>query len=163
MKFVGLMIAVALLGFLSGCGSSSTQSAAVMGWVVAHGGSVTVAGKSLEIKSLSDISDDATEIQRINLNEKKITDDDLKNLSVLTDLQFLGLHGSPITDAGIDALVEIENLKELELSATNITDAGVAKLAKLTSLEKLTLHNTKVSKKAIAEFQNSVPGCQVIR
>ena len=163
MKFVGVMLGVALLGFLSGCGSSSTQSAAVVGWVVAHGGSVTVAGKSLEIKSLSDIAEGATEIERINLNGQKITDDDLKNLSVLNDLQFLGLHGAPITDAGVDALVEIENLKELELSATNISDAGLAKLAQLTSLEKLTLHNTKVSKQAIAELQNKVPGCQVIR
>ena len=163
MKSVGVVVALLSLGVLSGCGSSSSQSAAVIGWVVAHGGSVTVAGKSLEIKSLTDLPDGAVEIQRINLNGQKLTDDDLKNLSVLSDLQFLGLHGAPITDAGIDALVEIENLKELELSATNITDTALTKLAGLTSLEKLTLHNTKVSKKAVEELQNKVPGCQVIR
>ncbi|WP_166826910.1 leucine-rich repeat domain-containing protein [Thalassoroseus pseudoceratinae] len=163
MKFIRVLVVLVAIGSCVGCGSSSTRSAAVMGWVVARGGSVTVAGKSLAVKSLSDIDDGATEIQRIDLNGQDITDEDLKNLTVLSDLQFLGLHGAPITDAGVDALLEIENLKELELSATNITDAGVVKLAGLTSLEKLTLHNTTVTKKAIEELQNKVPGCQVIQ
>jgi Leucine-rich repeat (LRR) protein len=159
-RILPLMLVCALA---AGCGGGAVREAAVIGWVVGQGGSVTVEGKTLEIKSLEDLTADATTIQRINLNGKDVTDADLQNLAVLDDLDYLGLHGTQIGDVGVGHIAQIDNLKELELSGTNVTDKGLMQLVALKNLERLHLHNTLITPKAAKEFQTQLPGCQVIR
>ena len=153
-----------MLLLLLGCGGGSAdtrQAAAVIGWVMGLRGTVSVEGRTLEIKTLADLPAGELVIQKINLNEKPVTDGDLENLIGLTALDSLSLHGSQVSDDGLNYLVSIKNLKELELSKTNVTDAGLKTLAELKSLEKLHLHNTLVTNEGIQEFRAAVPGCQV--
>ena len=136
------------------------QNAAVVGWAIGHGGTVTVEGRSLEVKKLTDMPTGGFVVQKIDLTNKDITDADMENLSVLGQLQSLTLYGTKVSDEGLKYLAGLEGLKELDLTKTNITDEGLKKLAEIKSLEKLHLHNTLVTNKGLKEFHTALPGCQ---
>lgn len=161
MKTRLLSLALTFLWFAGCGGSSDTQKAAVVGWAVAHGGVVTIEGRTLEVESLNDLPSGDFEIAKIDLTEAKIQNDDLKNLSALPELKALTLHSTEVTDEGLNHLQALENLKELDLTNTNISDAGLKALSEIESLEKLHLHNTAVTKEGIEKFRSAVPGCEL--
>ncbi len=154
-------LAIFLLWF-SGCGGGSkVQNAGVVGWAIGHGGTVTLEGRTLEIKKLPDMPSGGFVVQKIDLTNKDITDADLENLSVLGQLQSLTLYGTKVSDEGLKYLSGLDGLKELDLTKTNITDEGLKKLAEIKTLEKLHVHNTLVTDKGLKEFHTALPGCQV--
>ncbi len=147
---------------LDGCGGTSqTQKAAVVGWAIGQGGIVHLAGRTLEVKKLTDLPGGDFEVEKIDLTETEITDADLENLAVMPELAALTLHGTDITNEGLNHLTALKNLKDLDLSNTNINDAGLKILSQIQTLEKLHLHTTAVTNKGLEEFAAAVPGCQL--
>src|SRR3569623_627035 len=53
---------------------------------------------------------------------RRITDDDVAELSELTQLEELSLENAPISDAAVPSLLPLKNLKLLILNKTRITD-----------------------------------------
>lgn len=155
------LLVLAVCG-LSGCGGSSgTQTAAVVGWAIGHGGIVHIEGKTLEVKKLTDLPSGDFEVAKIDLTKSNITDAALDNLTMLEELQSLTLHGTKITNNGLNHLVNLTGLKELDLSNTNINDEGLKILAGIKSLEKLHLHATAVTNKGLEEFHAALPNCEL--
>lgn len=82
---------------------------------------------------------------KIDLNNTKITDADLKNLEPFTELQWLDLRITQIGDEGVFHLKPLKKLKFLNLFRTNLSDAGLAQLKNLTELETLLIGGTKIT------------------
>ncbi len=147
---------------IPGCGgSASSEKSAIMGWVIGHGGNVTVEGGIDKIKKLSDLPDGGFEVQQIDLTNANITDQDLQNLTSLTELTSLKLYGTKITDEGLSQLVALTNLEELDLTNTNITDSGLKVLTQITTLRKLHHHATATTQKGLKEFHTALPECKL--
>lgn len=159
----GLMLLAVLLA--GGCGGqpSDKSSDAIARWAIPMGGKVTLAGKARELERLDQLPKPPYSIERLVLNNTKVTDDDLLNrdLASLPNLKYLGLHSTEISDDGMDALLKLPVLSELELSNTQITDTGLTKLGDMRQLKVLYLHNNAISADAIGRLQERLPGCKI--
>jgi len=71
---------------------------------------------------------DANRFQRLFLDNTKITDAGLEDLSALTQLEVLSLKGSAITDAGLQKLKGLTALRRLIVIGAPVTDGGVKEL-----------------------------------
>jgi serine/threonine protein kinase len=67
-------------------------------------------------------------VYQIWLAGKPITDDELENITGLTQLEWLNLKDTDITDEGLEYLRDLPKLYILELQGTKVTDAGVERL-----------------------------------
>ncbi|WP_020472736.1 serine/threonine-protein kinase [Zavarzinella formosa] len=63
----------------------------------------------------------------LNLNDSKVTDPIVRELSASRSIDLLSLSGTPITDDGLTALQGLKSLKTLEVKKTQVTAAGIAK------------------------------------
>ena len=165
-----IRVQVCLLGSLlvfafCGCGGPDMdpEGREVVDWVLKKGGTVTISGYPVPIKSEADLPEGEVAILGINLNERPISDKGLANLIGLKNLRTLGLHQGNITDKGIDHLVGIDTLAELELSYTRITDKGLEKLAAFPNLQKVYLSGTTVTKEGIESLKKALPNVTVFR
>lgn len=117
------------------------------------------------------------QVIKVDLNNAKITDADLKLVERFSELEWLDLRVTPITDEGVAHLAGLRKLKflnlartglsdkgltalrghtELEtllLARTNITDAGLVNLERLTKLKKLSVFRTAISDGAIPSLR----------
>ena len=66
----------------------------------------------------------------VRLTGETISDDDLGQLTYLTELESLDLFGSNVSDAGIVHIKKLSRLKYLRLSYTEVTDEGMAEIRK---------------------------------
>lgn len=89
----------------------------------------------------------------VNLSNKDITDDDLKELAELPRLENLDLSNTPISNAGLEHLRKIPNLKFLSLWNTNIDDDGLKHLAVHKNLFALILDGTEVTDVGLSYLQ----------
>ena len=151
-----------LLAFGCGGGPSATEQREVAEWVIAEGGTV-VTNKVLEVKAVDRLPKGPFRIERIDLKNADIRDDDLQRISGLTGIEALSLYGTMITDDGLAHLTRLQSLAELELSYTQVTDAGLIPLKTLSSLQKLYLTGTPVTDEGVEDFKNSRPHCEVYR
>ena len=105
-------------------------------WVLGIGGTVTVSGKSEEVKSLAELPKAPLEVRSVNLsNIKSVTDDALENLADLTQCQSLVLIGTEVTDEGLIHLKGLSELSSLNLqNNVNISGRGIKYLEGLTKL-----------------------------
>src|SRR5688572_28063264 len=85
------------------------------------------------------------EVVKVDLNNAKITDADLKHLEKFTELEWLDVRVTAIGDAGAAHLSNLRKLKFLNISRTNLSDKGLASLRGLTELETLLLGTTKIT------------------
>ena len=85
------------------------------------------------------------EVVKIDLNNAKITDADLKLLERFTELEWLDLRVTPITDEGVAHLSGLRKLKFLNLARTGLSDKGLRSLRGLTELETLLIARTKIT------------------
>ena len=151
---------------LPGCGGpSDPNSKNAADFVLQKGGSLFIVGSTLEVNSSDKLPEGAFAIQEINLNEKKVSDDDLQQLTGLTHLTVLELHSTDITDGGLKHLSGLTTLTRLELSYTRISDKGLEQLAQLKGLQKLYLHGTNqlVTNGAITKLKQQLSECEVYR
>jgi RNA polymerase sigma factor (sigma-70 family) len=86
------------------------------------------------------------DVVAVNLVATKVTDDDLRLLSVFPNLQTVHLHHNEIGDAGVANLQRLRNLTTLDLFDTRVTDAGLVHLAEwMPLLQSLDLNGTKIT------------------
>ena len=80
----------------------------------------------------------------LGFEKTHVTDEDLKDLTRLTNLAWLDLTGTDVTDEGLAELKNFKNLAWLYLGDTKITDVGLTELKDLRFLTSLDLGNTGV-------------------
>lgn len=85
------------------------------------------------------------DVVMVNLREKAITDEHLKELRKLPKLENLNLIHTQITSKGSVHLAELRNLKYLALSNTQFDDSGLERLAHLDKMYALLLDGTNVT------------------
>jgi imidazolonepropionase-like amidohydrolase len=85
------------------------------------------------------------DVVKIDLNNAKIADADLKKLEPFSELEWLDLRITTIGDEGVSHLKNLRKLKFLNLFRTNLSDKGLADLQGLTQLETLLIGGTRVS------------------
>ena len=100
-------------------------------------------------------------VERVVLNDAKITDIGLKELAPLKSLEVLSLQNTGITDAGLKELTTLKNLRALNLSGTKVTDASVSALTVFLKLEHLNLRKTKVTDMGVIELRRAFPKCKI--
>ena len=93
------------------------------------------------------------EVVKVDLNNAKITDADLKHLEKFTELEWLDLRVTPISDAGVAHLAGLRRLKFLNVFRTNMSDTGLASLRGLTELETLLMGGTKVTDEGLKNIE----------
>ena len=67
-------------------------------------------------------------LTRLYLQNTKITDEGISQLSSLKYLEYINLYGNNISDKGLQALAGMEHLRSLYLWKTNVTTGGVKEL-----------------------------------
>jgi imidazolonepropionase-like amidohydrolase len=85
------------------------------------------------------------EVVKIDLNNTKVTEANLKLLEKFTELEWLDLRVTPIGDEGVSHLKTLRKLKFLNLFRTNLSDKGLADLRGMTDLETLLMGGTKIT------------------
>lgn len=75
----------------------------------------------------------------------------------------LDLEGPEITDDHLDRLLELPHLSGLSLSQTAVTDAGLAYVHVLKQLHFADLRGTQVSPQGVADLQQSLPDCLILK
>ncbi len=155
---------LAALAFLAGCGTkpaSDPNGRTAAQWVLSRDGTVVPVGTNAVLKKGVALPEREIPIQKIDLNQKGVTDAELEKLDGLTNLTVLGLHSAKITPRGLERIVNLRTIEELELSYTPLNDEGLEKLKSLPKLKKLFIHGTRVTKEALERFRSEKPGVQV--
>ncbi len=93
------------------------------------------------------------EVVKVDLNNAKIADADLRHLEKFTELEWLDVRVTPIGDAGAAHLSNLRKLKFLNISRTSLFDKGLASLRGLTELETLFLGTTKVTDEGLKTIE----------
>ncbi len=93
------------------------------------------------------------EVVKVDLNNAKITDADLKHLEKFTELEWLDLRVTPIGDEGVAHLSGFRKLKFLNVFRTNMSDKGLASLRGLTELETLLMGGTRVTDEGLKNIE----------
>ena len=75
----------------------------------------------------------------------------------------LDLEGPEITDDHLAQLLELPHLSGLSLSQTAVTDAGLAYVHVLKQLHFADLRDTQVSPQGVADLQQSLPDCLILK
>lgn len=90
------------------------------------------------------------DVIKVDLNNAKVTDADLKWLRAFPALQWLDLRITNIGDEGVSNLKLLHNIKFLNLFRTNLTDKGLVELNGLGQLETLLIGGTKITDEGLA-------------
>jgi hypothetical protein len=106
---------------------------------------------------------DGDKVVEVNLEGRRISDDDLKVLKPLRHLRKLDLEETPITDEGLKHLSHLTSLEHLDLEETRVTDAGMVHLKGLKSLKTINLDDTRVSKRGEQVLKDAIPGLRIDR
>jgi len=164
--WIAALLLCFVIGFsTSGCGGidPDTDGRQVAEWVLEAGGTLTISGTTVPVKSKADLPDGDIAILTIDLNERDIANKDLANLIGLKNLTTLGLHQTNVSDKGLEYLDGIDTLTELELSYTRISDKGLEKLANFPNLQKVYLSGTLVTDEGIKKLTNALPNVTIVR
>lgn len=96
----------------------------------------------------------AGKVVKIDLNNAKIADADVKILALFSELEWLDLRITPIGDEAAGYLGNLRNLKFLNLFRTNLTDSGLAQLRNLTQLETLLIGGTQITDEGLKNLES---------
>lgn len=100
-------------------------------------------------------------LERLYLDQTKVTDAALQELGRLRHLKRLSLRGTPIRGCGLKYLSNVTSLQELNLSKTLITDQAIEDLIRIPGLRKLVIHDTQISQRSIARLRHECPSLEV--
>lgn len=106
---------------------------------------------------------DGDKVVEVNLEGKRISDDDLKLLQPLRNLRKLDLEETPITDAGLKHLADLTSLEYLDLEETRVTDAGMEHLKGLKNLRVINLDDTRVTRRGEQILRDAIPNLRIER
>ncbi|MDB5388321.1 MAG: hypothetical protein JWM11_3967 [Planctomycetaceae bacterium] len=179
--------AALLVSVVAGCGGKEDPAVRVAAEnIVKLGGSFTLHGLTVPIKTAVKIPKGILRIQKVGLNHTQARDSDLELLKPLTDLEILELQSTKITDAGLahlqglkglreldlydcqhisdkglESLQSLPKLSKLELSKTPLSDAAVDRLLMMKQLAQLSVNNTPLSADAGKKLRDGLPKCKV--
>jgi Leucine-rich repeat (LRR) protein len=134
-------------------------------WVLSVSGKLTIlqGPTDLEIASAVQLPKDEYLVAGVDLRRnRKILDDDLRELLPLTNLHVLQLAETTITNQGVKHLGELASLTFLDLDHTQVTDAGLEHLHGLSKLQQLHLVGTKVTPEGVARLKAALPQCMIV-
>lgn len=174
-KWPGIVLLLAGLGFVGGCGTSEEPPKAVdsskyqpvspkQAW--ANAVEEVRTGESEEIRLYKNPVSDAQleelagleKLKRINLADSAITDEGLALIAKhAPQLELLRLGSPNITDAGMSHVAEMKKLRFLHLINVPITDAGLKPLATMSWLESFYLDGGKATDEGLSELILAVP------
>jgi hypothetical protein len=173
---VGVVLAV--WGFVSGPAPAQDSAASdqAVAAIQAAGGRVERDDKAPEkpvtvVNFATQPVEDATlaclkgldKLQKLTLNNTKVTDAGLEQLKGLSSLQKLYLVDTQVTDAGLAHVKELANLQVLSLVGTQVTDAGLEQLKGMMNLKTLFLAGTKVTDEGVKKLQEALPMLKIER
>ena len=101
-------------------------------------------------------------LKDLRLNMRRLTDDGIQPLEMLTQIHRLDLWCSQITDEALPHLAGLRQLRTLDLYSTQVTDKGLEHLYGLKNLEEVKLRGTHVTPQGAARLQKALPNCQVL-
>lgn len=99
----------------------------------------------------------------VELNDTKVTEDDLSDISTLEQLVGLELNDTNIQDSDVEWFVGLGKLWALRLRNTPITDAALERLQRVHSLGLLDVRGTAVTADGCRELQTAIPDLLILR
>jgi hypothetical protein len=136
------------------------QQRAAAAEVVALGGAAQTSLSSASPISVLLESGDAANI--FMLNERGLSDDDLKLFEAAPTTRGLFLFKNNITDQGLVHLKDLRALETLDLRRNpGITDAGLVHLEGLSNLKNLYLIRTGVTPAGVSKLQKKLPNTKI--
>jgi|GEM_PF-4659772 len=84
-------------------------------------------------------------LQKLTLNESRVTNESLKVIGELTDLKTLLLEKTAITAEGLESLTSLKSLEHVSLAGCSLGDDGAAAIGRMTSLLFLDLRQSDIS------------------
>lgn len=106
-----------------------------------------------QLESLRDELRTLPKLDRILLEDTKITDEGLSCVSDCEQLMCLRLDGTAITDVGVERIRNLTQMRELGLARTNVTDACIKDLRGMSQLRCLLLSDTQITDKGLAALK----------
>ena len=100
-------------------------------------------------------------VEKLTLNNTKITDAGLDHIKGMVSLKKLYLVDTKIGDAGVEKLKDLKELRILSLAGTGVTDAGLLHLKGLANLETVFLHGTKVTDAGVKTLKDALPKLKI--
>jgi Leucine-rich repeat (LRR) protein len=100
------------------------------------------------------------DLETLNLRRALVGDDVIQGIDKW-GIKYLLLDETRITDHGLSQLSRCESLRELYLTGTAITDAGLPDLERLTQVKMIMVRRTRITMRGIEQLRNSLPGCQI--
>ena len=88
-------------------------------------------------------------VLQVNLDERQVAPDVLRQIAKLKNIRRLSLRGTDVSDSDLLELRYAHSLEELNLQDTAVSDAGIAILTKCDSFQYLWLRQTEVSDKSL--------------
>ena len=107
-----------------------------------------------QLWSLHDERHSLPNLNRILLEDTKITDRGLSTIADLDQLSWILLDGTTVTDEGVAMLQGMELMQELGLAGTNVTNEGLKHLGPMTLLRTLMLSDTQVTDAGLVHLKN---------
>ncbi len=111
------------------------------------------------LKGITKISD---QIVRLNLSRMPLEDVHLKELLPLQRLEKLILNETRVTDEGVKLLTALPNLKVLSLTGTNVSAAIESFLGDFKAVEKIFLAHSAVSSAQLVSLAEKFPNIQFV-
>ncbi|HVF30726.1 MAG TPA: amidohydrolase family protein, partial [Pyrinomonadaceae bacterium] len=93
-------------------------------------------------------------VVKIDLNNAKLTDNDLRHIERFHELEWLDLRITPVTDEGVARLGGLRKLKFLNLFRTGLSDKGLASLQGLNNLETLLIGRTLITDAGLKNLES---------
>ena len=97
----------------------------------------------------------------LSLEQCRIDDSAVFEVSRLSSLRCLDLDGTLITDRALGAVASLPLLEELWLECTAVTDVGLRLLHPCRALRYVSVAYTGVSAEGVAELESAIPGVEV--
>lgn len=100
------------------------------------------------------------QLKGLSVNNAKITDAFIPQISRLQNLEKLWLSGNSLRS--FQSISKLKNIKELHISSTLLEDAGLREIASLPKLSSLEIWYCKnLNRKSIAAFRRAKPKCSL--
>ena len=113
--------------------------------------------ESVTEKEISLLASLKKQLVWLKLSNKKITDEMMVKISVLSNLTRLQLDSTMITDKGLASLQPLTNLQYLNLVGTKVTAQGIIQLRNLPQLQAIYLYKTNIAASDWIMLKNNFP------
>ena len=107
-----------------------------------------------QLRSIHEELHSLPNLNRILLEDTKISDEGLSVVADIKQLSWIRLDGTAVTDAGVALIQDLALMRELGLARTNVTDNALKYLDEMTQLRTLMLSDTQVTNDGIAYLKD---------